>query len=1088
MYPKNKLALLGLASALLPFFAMAQSQDEASKKLIESARYWQSKENYDRAATIWNKVLLANPNQSEAIYGVAQDQIKKNNISGVNQSIEKLKKVDPNSRYIALIEQDVSFSSGSNAQILNKARLLGETDKFDEAIAQYDILLKGKAPQGAIALEYYDRMGHTANGYKAAKAGLERLSKESPNNPQISLALGNLLIRNESTRIEGVEQLSRLVKDPGIGGYASESLRLGLTWMDVPQPKAFPLFEAYLKTNPEDAAIRAQLNAGIKQQQRLAQEIASAPTAQDTRAADAYELAKKSLANGDDIGARAALDKSLKLDPDNPWARLALARLYMKSGQERAAKDLMFTMPYRNSSDQANIFFTSALFSTDLQNWKQAQVFLNRIPSKDRTKDIQDLQSTLKVREQIDNAITLSKQGDRPAGLALLNQIEPIALNNPALLTLLANAYVELNEPNRSLRLIRQAVAKNSPPKTDDLLAYVAILLRTKEDAEAATVLATLQQRKLTTAELSIFNDLLFTYSLQQADQLRAQGNLVAAEDRLAPLLIQRPNDPLVIGSLAAVYQSSGQNKKALDLYQQLIQKNPSNIDIQLSAARLALQMNNSEYVNARLQKVLTLAPKDPDVIASVARIYRDEGKTREAEALFERSLSLMTASANNSLAVNPNRQPGTKQFTGNSVPTIKDSTVPLPASSVTVSSNNSSNTDAVFYQGSVTSESQRLVMADLNEIKQERSATATFGTQIRSRNGNSGTSKLTDIETPLEIRIPASDGKAIVQVTPVSLNAGSVNASFSSPIPFGTNSVTSQSQTATGVGVAVGYVTKGVAVDVGTTPIGFTYSNLTGGIKVDGPVDDAKTLSYLVNVSSRPVTDSLLSFAGTKVNGSGNQWGGVMASGGRFGLTKDLGGYGFYGSAGFYAVNGHNVASNNRRDFTAGSYINIYKRPDSELTAGLNLSNLSYQQNLSNFTYGQGGYFSPQQYNAATIPIIWSATSEKLSYQLRAAVGYQGYSQDSSSYFPTNGALQAASGNLNYASQTSSGAAYNLAAGSEYQVAPKLFLGGTAQTDNTATGTYRQWGAGIYLRYSFESITGLMPLPLKSYASPYGL
>jgi hypothetical protein len=153
-----------------------------------------------------------------------------------------------------------------------------------------------------------------------------------------------------------------------------------------------------------------------------------------------------------------------------------------------------------------------------------------------------------------------------------------------------------------------------------------------------------------------------------------------------------------------------------------------------------------------------------------------------------------------------------------------------------------------------------------------------------------------------------------------------------------------------------------------------------------------------------------------------------------------------------------------------------------------LNLSNLSYQQNLSNFTYGQGGYFSPQQYNAATIPIIWSATSEKLSYQLRAAVGYQGYSQDSSNYFPTNGALQSASGNLKYANQTSSGAAYNLAAGSEYQVAPKLFLGGTAQTDNTATGTYRQWGAGIYLRYSFESITGLMPLPLKSYASPYGL
>jgi len=1089
MHPKNQLTLLGLAATLMPLFAMAQGQDEASKKLIESARYWQSKENYERAETIWNRVLLSNPNQAEAIYGIAQSQLKKNNISGVNQSIEKLKKVDPNSRYIALIEQDVSTNSGPNAQILNKARLLGETDKFDEAITQYDILLKGKTPQGPLALEYYDRLGHTANGWKTAKTGLERLSKESPNNPQISLALGNLLIRNESTRIEGSEQLSRLVTDPGIGGYASESLRLGLTWMDVPQPKAFPLFEAYLKTHPDDAGIRAQLSAGIKQQQRLAQDLANTATTQDTRAADAYELAKKSLANGDDVGARAALDKSLKLDPDNPWARLALARLYVKSGQERAAKDLMYTMPYRTSNDQANILFASAIFSTDLQNWKQSQVFLNKIPNKDRTKDIQDLQNTLKVREEIDNAIALSKQGRKPEGLAILNQIEPATITNPSLLALLANAYIELNEPKRSLQLMRQAIATNSPPKADDLLAYVGILLRAKEDAEAATVLATLQQRKLSATERSSFNDLLFTYSLQQADQLRAQGNLVAAEDRLAPLLVERPNDPLVITSLAAVYQSSGQDKKALDLYQQLIQKNPDNIDIQLGAARLAVRMNNADFANERLQKVLALAPKDPDVIATVARIYRSEGKNQEAEALFERSLSLMLPSGNNPLAVNKNQQLASRQFTANSVPMIKDSTVPLPASSVTVASVNPVSNKTVYYQGAIPTDSQRLVMADLNEIKQERSANITLGTQIRNRSGNAGTSQLSDIETPLEIRLPAGDGNAIVQVTPVSLNAGSFAPVSYGSNPAAINNALSQVQTtASGVGLSVGYKTKGVAVDVGTTPLGFTYSNFTGGIKLDGPIDDEKTLSYLVNVSSRPVTDSLLSFSGTKNNATGYQWGGVMASGGKVGLSKDLGGFGFYGSAGFYAVDGHNVASNTRRDFGVGTYINIFKRPDSELTTGLNYTNLSYQQNLSNFTFGQGGYFSPQQYNALTIPVIWAASSEKLSYQLRAAVGYQGYSQNSSSYFPTNSALQSASGNPMYSSQTSTGVAYNLAAGSEYQVAPKFFLGATAQTDNTATGSWHQWGAGVYLRYSFESISGLMPLPLKPFTSPYGI
>jgi len=1093
MYPKNKLALLGLAISLMPAFVMAQGQDEASKKLIESARYWQSKENYVRAASIWNKVLLSNPNQAEALYGIAQAQLKKNNISGVNQSIDKLKKVDPNSRYIALLEQDIFLTDRANAKTLENARILAESGQIDEAVAKYNTLLNGRVPQGNIALEYYSRLGHTDNGWAAARSGLERISKQAPQDAEIKLQLAKILLLKENSRLGGIELLSKLANDPAVGSDASESWRLGLIWYKIPQRNAFAAFETYLKVHPDDAEVQAILNAGIKQQSSnaaLAQDKQGSGAGDNNslRAADAYELAKRSLATGDDIGARAALDKSLKLDPDNPWARLALARLYIKSGQERAAKDLMYAMPYRNSDNQANILFASALFSTDLQNWKQAQVFLSKIPSKDRTKDMQDLQNTLKVREEIDHAIALSKQGRKTEGLAILNQTEPATLSNPALLIILANAYIELNESARSLKLMRQAIAANTPPKTDDLLAYVGILLRSKEDKEAATVLATLQQRKLNEVERKNFNDLLFAYSLQQADQLRAQGNLVAAEDRLAPLLVEHPNDPLVITSLAAVYQSSGQDKKALDLYQQLIQKNPDNIDIQLGAARLALRMNNPEFANARLQKVLTLAPKDPDVIASVARIYRAEGKTQEAEALFERSLSLMSPPANNSLVVNANQQLDIKQFTANSVPTIKDSTVPLPASSVTVASGNSAGSKTVYYQGVAPSESQRLVMADLNEIKQERSANLTLGTQIRNRSGNAGTSQLSDIETPLEILLPVSDGKAIVQVTPVSLNAGSF-----APVTFGSNpaainNALSQVQTtASGVGLSVGYKTKGVVVDVGTTPLGFTYSNFTGGIKLDGPVDDAKTLSYLVNISSRPVTDSLLSFSGTKNNATGNQWGGVMASGGRLGLSKDLGGYGLYGSAGFYAVDGHNVASNTRREFGAGTYINIYKRPDSELTTGLNYTNLSYQQNLSYFTYGQGGYFSPQQYNALTIPIMWSASSEKLSYQLRAAVGYQGYSQNSSNYFPTNSALQSASGNAMYSSQASTGAAYNLAAGSEYQVAPKFFLGATAQTDNTATGTWHQWGAGVYLRYSFESISGPMALPLKPFTSPYG-
>ena len=43
--------------------------------------------------------------------------------------------------------------------------------------------------------------------------------------------------------------------------------------------------------------------------------------------------------------------------------------------------------------------------------------------------------------------------------------------------------------------------------------------------------------------------------------------------------------------------------------------------------------------------------------------------------------------------------------------------------------------------------------------------------------------------------------------------------------------------------------------------------------------------------------------------------------------------------------------------------YWRVMDLRDSTLTVGFNLSALHYEYNLSGFTLGQGGYFSPQQY-----------------------------------------------------------------------------------------------------------------------------
>ena len=281
---------------------------------------------------------------------------------------------------------------------------------------------------------------------------------------------------------------------------------------------------------------------------------------------------------------------------------------------------------------------------------------------------------------------------------------------------------------------------------------------------------------------------------------------------------------------------------------------------------------------------------------------------------------------------------------------------------------------------------------------------------------------------------------------------------------------------------------------------MGFQYSNFTGGLKLDGMMDANNTLYYMLNVSSRPVTDSVLSFAGVKDSATGLTWGGVMASGARFQLNKNLGGYGFNGWASWYSLNGHNVADNSRTEAGLGWYWDLQKTDTYQFTTGLNLTGIWYDKNLGNFTYGQGGYFSPQSNYSLTVPVTWAQRQDRFSYLLRGALGIQTYTQNSSPYFPTDSNLQSAANaaiaaaadrglvgvnSATYGSQSATNMAYNLAAVGEYQVAPQLFLGGSAELNNATN--YHQWGAGLYLKFSFYPITRKLAMPVSPYTSPYG-
>ena len=390
-------------------------------------------------------------------------------------------------------------------------------------------------------------------------------------------------------------------------------------------------------------------------------------------------------------------------------------------------------------------------------------------------------------------------------------------------------------------------------------------------------------------------------------------------------------------------------------------------------------------------------------------------------------------------------------------------------------------------------------VAEELAQINREQASTISGGLIFRSRDGEDGLSNLTDIEAPIEGRIKAGNGHVIVRATPVTLDAGTAASTQNTLARFGSglgavaNPPTNNygSQTATGVGLSVGYENRNFKGDIGTTPLGFRETNVVGGLQYQNAITDK--VSYSLAVARRAVTDSLLSYAGARDQGAGLEWGGVTSTGARADFGWDDSTSGVYVNAAYQFLDGKNVATNNAVKGGGGIYTRIIKDADQTLTVGANTTLMHYDKNLSYFNFGQGGYFSPQQYVILNFPVEYAGRSGLFTYDLKGSIGVQHYRQDESNYFPTNASYQARAASSGaapdagavYPGQSKTGVSYSVSATGEYQLAPQLAFGATASFGNAYQ--YREWLAAVYVRYSFTRQSGAQPVfPPQAFSSPY--
>jgi len=381
-------------------------------------------------------------------------------------------------------------------------------------------------------------------------------------------------------------------------------------------------------------------------------------------------------------------------------------------------------------------------------------------------------------------------------------------------------------------------------------------------------------------------------------------------------------------------------------------------------------------------------------------------------------------------------------------------------------------------------SKDRKELLKEISELRASRTPFVQSGLSLRSRDGSEGLDRLYDLEAPIEIGFPAGEsGRFKLRAVPVYLDSGTVSGrnlpnygALGLALAQGLGSPNLRyDNSESGIAVGLGFEAGDFKADVGSSPLGFPVETLVGGINWRPKGDQ---LSFKIDVSRRSVTDSLLSYAGLRDPATGFTYGGVTKTGGRLDVAYDLGKYGVYGNAGYSLYEGKNVQQNSSVEVGGGLYARAIETRSNRVTYGLNITTFGYDKNLRRFSFGHGGYFSPQSYLAVSIPVEWEGYRNRFSYKLGGALGIQSFKEDGQGLYPGDEGLQAAlqtaletyTGTLpiagGYPSQNQTGVGFSLSGQFEYLLDTNLAVGARLALDNARD--YNEASASGYLRYMF--------------------
>ncbi|QNK00923.1 cellulose biosynthesis protein BcsC [Dyella telluris] len=783
------------------------------------------------------------------------------------------------------------------------------------------------------------------------------------------------------------------------------------------------------------------------------------------------------IAEGKRGAAVLKLEDAVRLTPQDAWLRYTLARQYRELGLPALGRSVMEDgVRYAATPDMR---YATALYLNSLDDIDTASTVLAAVPEGQRTDGMRELAANLKAQRDLREVRQLEAQGRKQEAGALLDRIAGDVHNDPQMLASVGREWIALGEPDKGLKLVRDWLdAHPGDPAIGVRLRYGELLAAANRDDELRPWIADARARPGVTPEQQAqFDDQLLRLSLRTAGRQIDAGDLAGAQRTLDDVPEAGRKDKRWLLAQADLREAHRDYRGAEESARAVLVDHPGDADARLTIARMEERMGHRKAAQDIIDQVLAdTPPEDIDTRLAIARRYTAIGRNEQAQAI-----------------VDPLRQ----QYPDRSDVTMQSGRV--------AQSQGKYDTAAQLYrtaalqeqgEGDTPSPVDGLTSAQraLQGLDDRRQGQVATGIIQSNESGSSGMSRLDATEIPVYVRIPDGyTGHYFFHADSVLLNAGTLPADrfdpaykFGQIAAFGNAGLRPIDQTDKGVALAAGYDFNGAnntwRADIGTSPVGFTVTNILGGFLYRHDFYDS---SVSVDVSRRPITSSLVSYAGARDPMTGETWGGVVRSGATVRGAQDWGRTTLFMSVGYGVLTGENTETNHEFKVRTGVDWPVYVGTDQRFSSGLVLNYWHYDNNQHFYTFGNGGYYSPGKYVSVSIPLDWTGRHKRWAWEVEASVGNSWTREDEAPYFPTRPDLQALAvarmkaadlGSPYFGTGTGGGFSYTVAAAVEYRLTPHWVIGSRFKLDRSHD--YAPNLGTIYLRYFFDRQRMPVPYP----------